>query len=55
MPVTATLTAWFLVMFPLVYSPGPANTLFASNGAKFGFRRQIGFSRKLHKIVEAWI
>ena len=37
------LTAWFLVMFPLVYSPGPANTLFASNGAQFGFRRSIPF------------
>ena len=37
------LLAWFLVMFPLVYSPGPANTLFASNGAKFGFRRSMPF------------
>lgn len=38
-----TLTAWFLLMFPLVYSPGPANTMFASNGALFGFRRSLPF------------
>lgn len=37
------LFPWFLVMFPLVYSPGPANTLFASNGAAYGFRRSIPF------------
>ena len=37
------LLAWFLVMFPLVYSPGPANTLFASNGAAYGFRRSLPF------------
>lgn len=37
------LLAWFLVMFPLVYSPGPANTMFASNGAAYGFRRTIPF------------
>jgi threonine/homoserine/homoserine lactone efflux protein len=34
---------WLLVMFPLVYSPGPANTMFASNGAKFGFRQSLPF------------
>jgi threonine/homoserine/homoserine lactone efflux protein len=39
----AALTAWFLLMFPLVYSPGPANTMFASNGALFGFRRSLPF------------
>ncbi len=37
------LLAWFLVMFPLVYSPGPANTMFASNGAAYGFRRSVPF------------
>lgn len=37
------LLAWFLVMFPLVYSPGPANTMFASNGAAYGFRRTMPF------------
>ncbi len=37
------LTAWFMVMFPLVYSPGPANTLFASNGGQYGFRKSIPF------------
>ena len=34
---------WLLVMFPLVYSPGPANTMFASSGAQFGFRKSIPF------------
>ncbi len=43
MPSLQFLTAFFLVMFPLVYSPGPANTLFASNGAQFGFRRSMPF------------
>lgn len=43
MPALPFLTTWFLVMFPLVYSPGPANTLFASNGAQFGFKRSIPF------------
>lgn len=37
------ITAWLLVMFPLVYSPGPANTLFAANGAKYGFQRSMPF------------
>jgi threonine/homoserine/homoserine lactone efflux protein len=37
------LLSWFLLMFPLVYSPGPANTLFASNGAQFGFKRSVPF------------
>ncbi len=30
-------------MFPLVYSPGPANTMFASQGAQFGFQRSMRF------------
>jgi len=27
-----------LFLFPLAYSPGPGNMLFAANGARFGFR-----------------
>lgn len=37
------LIAWLLLMFPLVYSPGPANTLFATNGARFGFFPSLPF------------
>ena len=40
---TPTATAWLFLMFPLVYSPGPANTLFASNSALFGFRKTLPF------------
>lgn len=33
--------AWFAVVFPLIFSPGPANIVFALSGAKQGFRRSI--------------
>ncbi|WP_194435224.1 LysE family translocator [Vibrio fluminensis] len=32
---------WFSVMFPLVFSPGPANIVFAASGAKVGVKRSI--------------
>lgn len=32
---------WLGVMFPLVFSPGPANIVFAMSGAKVGVRRSI--------------
>lgn len=32
---------WLGVMFPLVFSPGPANIIFAASGAKVGIRRSI--------------
>ncbi|MGS2717316.1 LysE family translocator [Eionea flava] len=35
--------AWFAVVFPLVFSPGPANIVFALSGAKQGFKRSIPF------------
>lgn len=34
---------WFNMMFPLVFSIGPMNVMFASYGGKFGFRRTIPF------------
>lgn len=43
MYVPELLLGWFMVMFPLVYSPGPANTLYAANGAQFGLRRTMPF------------
>ncbi|NQZ33860.1 MAG: LysE family translocator [Oceanospirillaceae bacterium] len=32
---------WLSVMFPLVFSPGPANIIFAASGAKVGIRASI--------------
>ena len=32
---------WLGVMFPLVFSPGPANIVFAASGAKVGVKRSI--------------
>lgn len=32
---------WLGVMFPLVFSPGPANIVFAASGARVGVRRSI--------------
>lgn len=32
---------WLGVMFPLVFSPGPANIVFATSGASVGFRRSL--------------
>jgi threonine/homoserine/homoserine lactone efflux protein len=33
--------AWFGVVFPLVFSPGPANIVFALSGAKQGVRKSL--------------
>ena len=33
--------AWFAVMFPLVFSPGPANVVFALSGIKQGVKKSI--------------
>lgn len=35
--------AWFGVMFPLVFSPGPANIAFAATGSRVGFKRSLPF------------
>ena len=32
---------WLSAMFPLVFSPGPANIVFAASGAKVGVKRSI--------------
>ncbi len=33
--------AWFAVMFPLVFSPGPANVVFALSGVKQGIKNSL--------------
>ncbi|RXE98499.1 LysE family translocator [Pseudoalteromonas sp. PS5] len=33
---------WFSAMFPLIFSPGPANIVFAASGANVGVRRSLG-------------
>ncbi|WP_120512799.1 LysE family translocator [Photobacterium salinisoli] len=35
------LLLWLGVMFPLVFSPGPANIVFAASGASVGVRRSL--------------
>ncbi|WP_070964409.1 LysE family translocator [Vibrio sonorensis] len=35
------LVLWLGVMFPLVFSPGPANIVFAASGAKVGVRKTL--------------
>lgn len=35
------LVSWFIVMFPLVISPGPANIVFAASGVRFGVRKSL--------------
>ncbi|UDL04692.1 LysE family translocator [Marinobacter sp. CA1] len=37
------LMPWLGVMFPLVFSPGPANIVFAACGAQLGVRRSLPF------------
>lgn len=32
---------WLAVMFPLVFSPGPANIVFAASGARVGVRKSL--------------
>jgi len=40
MTITFVLS-WFAVMFPLVFSPGPANIVFAASGANVGVKKSI--------------
>ncbi len=39
--MAAELIALLIFLFPLAYSPGPGNMLFAANGARFGLRSTI--------------
>ena len=40
---TTNLILWFNMMFPLVFSIGPMNVMFASYGGQFGFKKTLIF------------
>ena len=42
------LLALLIFLFPLAFSPGPGNMLFAANGARFGFRSTIAATTGYH-------
>lgn len=42
---------WFGMMFPLVFSAGPANVTMASLGARFGFLKSLPFITGINLIV----
>jgi threonine/homoserine/homoserine lactone efflux protein len=42
---------WFGMMFPLIFSAGPANVTMASLGARFGFLKSLPFISGINLIV----
>lgn len=46
--MTEPVLALLIFLFPLAYSPGPGNVLFAANGAVFGFRATLPASAGYH-------
>ncbi len=46
--MTEPVLALLIFLFPLAYSPGPGNMLFAANGAVFGFRATLPASAGYH-------
>ena len=42
---------WFGMMFPLIFSAGPANVTMASLGARFGFFKSLPFISGINLIV----
>lgn len=51
--MTETILALLIFLFPLAYSPGPGNMLFAANGALFGFRATLPASIGYH--LATWV
>ncbi|MCR9111026.1 LysE family translocator [Marivita sp. XM-24bin2] len=51
--MTETIVALLLFLFPLAFSPGPGNMLFAANGALFGFRATLPASAGYH--LATWV
>lgn len=45
--------ALLVFLFPLAYSPGPGNMIFAANGARFGVRATLPASAGYH--VATWV
>ncbi len=45
------LLLWFGMMFPLMFSPGPANVTMATLGARFGLIRSVPFICGINLIV----
>ena len=50
--MTETIVALLIFLFPLAYSPGPGNMLFAANGAVFGFRATLPATAGYH--IATW-
>lgn len=48
-----TVLALIAFLFPLAYSPGPGNMLFAANGARFGLRATLPANAGYH--LATWI
>ena len=46
-----TFLLWFGMMFPLMFSAGPANVTMASLGARFGFGKSLPFILGINLIV----
>ncbi len=51
--MTQTIATLLLFLFPLAFSPGPGNMLFAANGALFGFRATLPASAGYH--LATWL
>ncbi len=49
--VENTFFLWFVMMFPLIFSAGPANVTMASLGARFGFLKSLPFICGINLIV----
>ncbi|MCX4026812.1 LysE family translocator [Endozoicomonas sp. SM1973] len=45
------IISWLAVMFPLVFSPGPANIMFAANGANVGLRKSFPLMLGVDSVV----
>lgn len=51
--MTSTIIALIIFLFPLAFSPGPGNTFFAANGARFGLRATLPANAGYH--LATWI
>ena len=49
--IESNILPWFGMMFPLVFSAGPANVTMATLGARFGFYKSLPFIFGINLIV----